>query len=83
MVAGVKIVERKLKRIVNKSFRIERLLKDGFSMGSGSEGRRKAKDTRRTRYEERYSNRSPATVPESLLGILTRVNKSSSARIPL
>jgi hypothetical protein len=35
LVAGVKTIERKLKRIVNKSHRIERLLKDGFSMGSG------------------------------------------------
>ena len=31
---------------------------------------RKAKDTRTTRFEERYSNRSPATAPKSLLGIL-------------
>jgi hypothetical protein len=43
MVVGVKIVERKLKRIVNKSLRIERLLKDGFSMGSRGEGTRKEK----------------------------------------
>ena len=34
MVAGVKIAERKLKRMVNTSRRIERLLKDSFSMGS-------------------------------------------------
>jgi hypothetical protein len=36
---------------------------------------RKAKDRRTTRFEERYSNRSPATAPESLLGILaSRIN---------
>jgi hypothetical protein len=71
MVAGVKIADRKLKRIVNKSLRIERLLKDGFSMGSGGKGRRKkTKDTRMTRYEERYNKHSPSMVLESLLGIL-------------
>jgi hypothetical protein len=35
----------------------------------------------RTRFEERYSNLSPARVSESLLGILTTANKSASARI--
>ena len=39
MVAGVKIAERKLKGVVNTSIRIERLLKDSFSMGSGGRGR--------------------------------------------
>jgi hypothetical protein len=35
-----KTVERKLKRVVYKFLRIERLLKDGFSMGSGGKCRR-------------------------------------------
>ena len=48
MVAGVKIEERKLKRMVNTSLRIERLLKDSFSMGGKGRGRIKEneKDTR-------------------------------------
>ena len=40
-VAGIKIAERKLKMIRNKSHRIEKLLKDSFPMGSGGRGRRK------------------------------------------
>ena len=44
VVAGVKIAERKLKRMVNTSLRIERLLKDSFSMGSGGRGRIKEKE---------------------------------------
>jgi hypothetical protein len=40
-------------------------------MGNGGKGiMKKWKDTRTTGYEDRYNNRSPATVPESLLGIL-------------
>ena len=71
-IVGVKIAGRKLKMIRDKSRRVEKLLKDSSSMGSGGQGRRKekAKDTRTTRFEERYSNRSPATALESLLGIL-------------
>ena len=42
-VAGVKIVERKLKIIRDKSCRVEKLLKDSSSMGSGGQGRRKEK----------------------------------------
>ena len=44
MISGVKIVERKLKRMVNTSHRIEKLLKDSFSMGSRGRGRRKEKE---------------------------------------
>ena len=51
MVAGVKIAERKLKRMVNTSHRIEKLLKDSFSMGSGGRGRRKEKQKIRGRTE--------------------------------
>ena len=40
-VAGVKIAERKLKMIRDKSRRVEKLLKDNFSMDSGGQGRRK------------------------------------------
>ena len=44
---------------------------------------KKAKDMRVTRYEGRYNNRSPATAPESLLGIYFSImNKSASTRIP-
>jgi hypothetical protein len=41
-------------------------------MGNKGKGRikKKRKYTRTTAYEDRYNNRSPATVPESLLGIL-------------
>ena len=48
VILGVKIAERKLKRMVNTSLRIERLLKDGFSMGGKGRGRIKEneKDTR-------------------------------------
>ena len=48
MVVGVKKAERKLKRMVNTSLRIERLLKDSFSMGGKGRGRIKEneKDTR-------------------------------------
>ena len=75
MIAGVKIVGRKLKMIRDISRRVEKLLKDSSSIGSGGQGRRKAKDTRTTRFEERYRNRSPATVPENLFGILaSRIN---------
>ena len=42
-VAGVKIAERKLKMIRDKSRRVEKLLKDSSSMGSGGQGRRKEK----------------------------------------
>ena len=36
---------------------------------------KKSKDMRMTMFEERYNNRSPATAPESLLGILaSRIN---------
>ena len=52
VVAGVKIAERKLKRMVNTSLRIEKLLKDSFPMGSGGKGRRKEnkKDMRTTEF---------------------------------
>ena len=76
-VAGAKIAGRKLKIIRDKSRRVEKLLKDSSSMDSGGQGRRKEKGkyTRTTRYEDRYSNRSPAMAPESLLGILaSRIN---------
>ena len=42
-VAGVKIAERKLKMMRNKFHRVEKLLKDNSSMGSGGQGRRKEK----------------------------------------
>ena len=52
MIAGVKIAERKLKRVVNTSLRIERLLKDSFSMGSGGRGRIMKENERDTRMTE-------------------------------
>jgi len=39
VVVGVKKAERKLKRMVNTSLRIERLLMDSFSMGNGGRAR--------------------------------------------
>ena len=47
-VAGVKIAGRKLKMIRDKSRRVEKLLKDSSSMGSGGQGIRK----KRKRYED-------------------------------
>ena len=52
MVAGVKIAERKLKRVVNTSLRIERLLKDSFSMSSGGRDRIMKENERDTRMTE-------------------------------
>ena len=48
-VAGVKIAGRKLKMIQDKSRRVEKLLKDNFSMDSGGQGRRKEKQRIRGR----------------------------------
>ena len=42
-VAEVKIAGRKLKMIQDKSRRVEKLLIDSSSMGSGGQGRRKEK----------------------------------------
>ena len=42
-VAEVKIAGRKLKMIRDKSRRVEKLLKDSSSMGSGGQGRTKEK----------------------------------------
>ena len=42
-IAGVKIAERKLKMIRDKSRGVEKLLKDCSSMGSRGQGRRKEK----------------------------------------
>ena len=47
-VVGVKIAGRKLRMIRDKSCRVEKLLKDSSSMGSGGQGRRKEKQ----RYED-------------------------------
>ena len=44
MVAGVEVVERKLKMISNKFCRIEKLLKDSFSMDNRGKGRSKEKE---------------------------------------
>ena len=44
-VVGVKIAGRKLKMIRDKSHRVEKLLKDSSSMGSGGkDSRKKSKD---------------------------------------
>jgi hypothetical protein len=59
-VAGVKIAERKLKMVRDKSRRVEKLLKDSSSMGSGGQGRRKEKYRIRGRLG---SKKGTATVP--------------------
>ena len=59
-VAGVKIAERKLKMIRDKSRGVEKLLKDRSSMGSGGQGRRKEKERIRGRLG---SKKDTATVP--------------------
>ena len=48
MVAGVEVVERKLKMISNKFRRIEKLLKDSISM----DNRVKVEAKKRKRYED-------------------------------
>ena len=76
-VAGVKVAGRKLKMIRDKSRRVEKLLKDSSSMGSGGQGRRKEKQRIRGRLGSKKDTAtvSPATAPESLLGILvSRIN---------
>ena len=59
-VAGVKIAGRKLKMIRDKSCRVEKLLKDSFSMDSGGQGRRKEKKKIRGRLG---SKKDTSTVP--------------------
>ena len=56
-VAGVEIAERKLKMIRDKSRRVEKLLKDSYSMGSGGQGRRKEKQ----RIQGRLSSKKDTT----------------------
>ena len=60
MVVGVEVAERKLKMIQNKFRRIEKLLKDSFSMGNGGKGRRKEKEKIRGRLGKK---KDTATVP--------------------
>jgi hypothetical protein len=44
----------------------------------------KIKDTRTTRFEDRYNNRSLATTPKMLVGIAYVMNKSATVwKIPL
>ena len=52
-VAGVRIAGRKLKIIRDKSRRVEKLLKDSSSMGSGGQGRKKEKERIRGRLGRR------------------------------
>ena len=59
-VAGVKIVGRKLKMMRDKSRRVEKLLKDSFSMDSGGQDRRKEKKKIRGRLG---SKKDTITVP--------------------
>ena len=59
-VVGVKIVGRKLKMIRDKSRRVEKLLKDSSSMGSGGQGRRKEKQRIQGRLG---SKKDTSTVP--------------------
>ena len=59
-VAGVKIAGRKLKMIRDKTRRVEKLLKDSSSMGSGGQGRRKEKQMVQGRLD---SKKDTATVP--------------------
>ena len=40
-IAGVKVAGMKIKMVRNKSRRVEKLLKDNFSMDSGGQGRSK------------------------------------------
>ena len=59
-VAGVMKAGRKLKMIRDKSRRVEKLLKDSSSMGSGGQGRRKEKQSIRGRLG---SKKDTTTVP--------------------
>ena len=59
-VAGVKIAGIKVKMIRDKSRRVDKLLKDSFSMDSRGQGRRKEKERIRGRLG---SKKDTATVP--------------------
>ena len=59
-VAEIKIAGRKLKMIQDKSHRVEKLLKDSSSMGSGGQGRRKEKQSLQGRLG---SKKDTTTVP--------------------
>ena len=56
-VAGVKIADRKVKMIWDKSGRVEKLLKDNISMDSRGQGRRKEKQ----RIQGRLSSKKDTT----------------------
>ena len=60
-VAGVRIAGRKLKIIRDKSRRVEKLLKDSSSMGSGGQGTRKEKQRIRGRLGLK---KDTATIPQ-------------------
>ena len=85
--------EDNLPRVARVEVEIRKAKRYDIWMGSRGEGRSKEKKRIRifylkieirglTRFEERYNNRSPATAPESLLGILMMRIRSASARIP-
>ena len=60
-VAGVKIADRKVKMIWDKSGRVEKLLKDNISMDSRGQGRRKEKQRIQGQLG---SKKDTATVPQ-------------------
>ena len=85
MISGVKIEEIKLKRMVNTSHRIEKLLKDSFPMGSGGKGRRKEneKDTRTTESVDNVATILRQRRQKACWYFTTSQIKSANARIPL
>ena len=85
VISGVKIAERKLKRMVNTSLRIEKLLKDSSPMGSGGKGRRKEnkKDMRTTESVDNVATVSRQRRQKVCWYFVTSRIKSASARIPV
>jgi hypothetical protein len=85
VISGVKIEEIKLKRMVNTSHRIEKLLKDSFPMGSGGKGRRKEnkKDMRTTESVDNVATVSRQWRQKVCWYFVMLRIKSASARIPL
>ena len=85
VISGVKIAERKLKRMVNTSLRIEKLLKVSFPMGSGGKGRRKEnkKDMRTTESVDNVATVSRQRRQKVCWYFVTSRIKSASTHIPL
>ena len=78
-------IKKKIRNDTDKFRRVEKFLRDSFSMDSGDEGRRKEKGKK---YEDDYLRREiqqpfPRNSARKLFGYFSVMNKSGSTRIPL